>query len=211
MHGGGLRGKRRYLAGVLVPLLAPGIVAAVLGSILPHGTFQLSLDRQYIVAQQKDGRATILLRADALPAESSLAPGLFYNTQRFRGFALSPDELVIAFSTVGHHAMVGLCTLSTKAIQELAMVYEGDAGDLHWSPNSRFLAYEILPASGYHQLRVYDLKQRKHLALGINRLENPVDTSFVRWACGGGQLIFVVHEVGTGRWVTKQLELPTGN
>jgi hypothetical protein len=116
-----------------------------------------------------------------LPTESTLAPGLSYHPQRFELVHVSPDGRYAAFSTVGHHNLIGLLDLATMAVREIDLVTEGDVVAFHWAADGRTLAYDYVPASGYRWVKGYDIESGKGLVVPRTERNSAIHLTFVGW------------------------------
>lgn len=172
--------RRRYSDQIIRPAGALFLGCCLMaGSPSPHA--QLSEDQRRIIVSSPAQASQFILRLEDLPAESTIASGLTYATKQFGLVQVSPDGRRAAFSTMGHHSMVGLVNLQTEKLTEIDLIAEGDVLALHWSPDSRFMAYEILPASGYRRVKVYDAQTMSARPLDVPEGDPRVHVAFQGW------------------------------
>ena len=142
---------------------------------------ELSSDRQVLLVRSGRQTPPARLTVRDLPTESMIAPGLFFRPQGFDHVRLSPDGRHAAFSTVDHHTLVGLLDLSTMAIQEIDVITEGEVSAFHWRGDSRMLAYDYLPASGYRRVKAYDIQAGESLFVPRDEGRAALHIRFEAW------------------------------
>jgi hypothetical protein len=132
-----------------------------------------------------------------LPTESSVAPGLFYQPERFGLSDISPDGRQVAFSVQGHHSMVGLLDLERKQAKEIDLVTEGEVLAFHWTPDSLMLVYEIRPASGYQRVKAYDLATAARRTISLLEGTPAANVTFLGWGVSARELRLAVTDAQT--------------
>lgn len=173
---------RRYPHGLLGLLLIGGfLLACAVPSIPAYPSVQVSADRQAILVMTDRGAISSRLPLHRLPTESTIAPGLSYGSQRFEQIRASPDGRYAAFSTAGHHDLIGLLDLATMAVREIDVVSEGDVMALHWATDSRTLVYDYVPANGYRRVKGYDIQSGNGLIVPRTPGHSAVHVAFEGW------------------------------
>lgn len=168
--------------GTLGLLLIGGfLLACATPSIPAYPSVQLADDRQTILVIPSRGETTSRLSLQSLPTESMIAPGLSYGSQRFELIRVSPDGRYTAFSTAGHHDLIGLLDLATMAVREIDVVSEGDVMALHWAADGRTLVYDYVPANGYRRVKGYDIQSGKGLIVPRTPGNSAVHVTFESW------------------------------
>ncbi|HEY5932957.1 MAG TPA: hypothetical protein VIT63_08565 [Nitrospira sp.] len=176
-----LRAGRRTRSTVGLLLVGGLLLACSAPPISTHPSVRLAPDRQAILLVPSDRTASSQLLLQSLPTESTLAPGLSYRSQRFELVRASPDGRHAAFSTAGHHNLVGLLDLATMAVREIDIVTEGDVMAFHWAADGRTLAYDYLPASGYRRVRGYDIETGEGLIVPRMERNSAGHVTFESW------------------------------
>jgi hypothetical protein len=168
---------------------------------------ELSSSRQALLVTSEHQAPPTQLTLQSLPTESTIAPGLFFRPQRFDQVRLSPDGRYAAFSTVDHHALVGLLDLATMAVREIGVITEGEVIAFHWSADSRTLAYDYRPASGYQLVKAYDVRSGKGLVVPRLGGGSSVHITFEKWGSQPGELVLSVTDVQSNRRQTDTITL----
>ncbi len=185
-----------------IDILAIGISLLACGPprLSASSSVALAPDRKALLVTSANPTAAARLTLQSLPTESTTAPGLFFRPERFELVHTSPDGRYAAFSTAGHHSLVGLLPLETMAVREIDMVTEGEVVAFHWAADSRLLVYEYLPASGYRRVKAYDVQSSEHLV--VPRLDGKSSThiTFDGWGQNERELIVTMTDIrSTGR------------
>ena len=181
---------RRHHHGSRGLLLVGGfLLACAVPSISAYPSVQLTADRQTIVVIPARGEISSRLPLQKLPTESTIAPGLSYGSQRFEQIRASPDGRYAAFSTAGHHNLIGLLDLATMAVREIDVVSEGDVMDLHWAADGRALVYDYVPATGYRRVKGYDIQSGKGLIVPRTPRNSAVHVAFEGWGPGPHEVL----------------------
>lgn len=188
---------------------------AISGFLLACGTqpipsvssVELSSDRQALLVTCKHQATCSHVTLQRLPAESTIAPGLYFNPQQFDQVRLSPDGRYAAFSTVGHHSLVGLLDLATMVVREIDIITEGEVMAFHWAVDSRTLAYDYLPASGYRRVRAYDAQLGEALAVPRIGGNSTVHITVEKWGEQPGELVLSVTDMRSNRRWTDTINL----
>ena len=177
-----LSAARRCSHGPLGLLLVGGfLLACATPSIPAYPSVQLAADRQAILVISSRGAIPSRLSLQGLPTESTIAPGLSYGSQRFELARTSPDGRYAAFSTAGHHDLIGLLDLATMAVLEIDVVSEGDVMALHWAADGRTLVYDYVPANGYRRVKGYDIQSGIGLIVPRTQRNSAVHVMFEGW------------------------------
>jgi hypothetical protein len=142
-----------------------------------------------------------------LPAESTIAPGLYFRPKRFGLVRVSPDGRFAAFSTVDHHTLVGLLNLTTMAVQEVDVVTEGEVLSFHWAPDGHTLIYDYLPASGYQRVRGYDVKSGEGLVVPRTEYRPATHLAFEQWGPQPREVILSTRDRRTDEPKTTTVRL----
>jgi hypothetical protein len=167
---------------------------------------QLAPDQQAILVIPSDRATSSQLPLQRLPTESTLAPGLFFRPQRFDQLLLSPDGRYAAFSTAGHHNLIGLLDLAAMAVREIDVVTEGDVAAFHWAADGRTLAYDYVPASGYRRVKGYDLESGERIVVPRTERTSASHVTFESW---GPRPHEVILRVTDGRSNERRTETVT--
>lgn len=200
-------GDRHCLRSTAALLLVGSFVLAC--GAHPRSTYpsvQLAPDRQSILVIRSDRAMPSQLPLEHLPAESTLAPGLYYHPQRFELVRVSPDGRYAAFSTAGHHSLIGLLDLATMAVQEMDVVTEGDVIAFHWTADGRALAYDYIPAGGYRRVKGYDVESRQGLVMPRKDGDSAIHVTFESW---GPRPHEVILQVTDGHGNERRIETVT--
>jgi dipeptidyl aminopeptidase/acylaminoacyl peptidase len=80
--------------------------------------------------------------------------------------AWSPDGRSIAFSTVGHTGLIGICDTSGENLSLVGFNYEGGFGRVAWAPTGNAIAAESFPASGTDHVVIRDTTSGKTADVG---------------------------------------------
>ncbi len=174
--------------------------------ISAYPTVRLAPDRQAILVIPSNRTTPSQLLLQSLPTESTLAPGLFYHPQRFELVCVSPDGRYAAFSTAGHHNLVGILDLASMAVREIDVITEGDVMAFHWATNSQALAYDYIPASGYRRVKGYDIESGEGLIVPRTERNSAIHVTFESW---GPLRHEVILRVTDGRSNERRIETVT--
>jgi len=177
---------------VLVPIVLWFVClnACAISSGQRLGGVRIAPDGRAVVGQTGDETVTVVTLAD-LPVDSSLAEGLSYETRRFRTATASPTGRHIAFSTEGQHAMIGLKDLRSGRTREVHLVFDGDGGNIYWSPDGEWFAYELVSASGIGDLRLYHPGTQRHVPVPGADSGGAVERRFREWTRSGELVVSV--------------------
>ncbi|NJL16245.1 MAG: hypothetical protein HC938_02670 [Nitrospira sp.] len=134
----------------------------------------------------------------------------FFRPQRFALVLLSPDGRYAAFSTEDHHTLIGVLDLHTMAVREIDVITEGEVIAFHWSGDSRLLAYEYLPASGYRRVKAYDIQTGKSLVVPRNDGQTVLHITFEAWGSQPQDVVLSVLNVRTNERRTNTVTLTPG-
>lgn len=189
-------------------LLAMGFLLAC--SAQPISTYpsvQLTPDRQAILVIHSNPVTPSQLSLQSLPSESTLAPGLSYHPQRFELVRVSPDGRYAAFSTAGHHNLIGLLDLAVMAVREIDVVTEGDVLAFHWTADGRTLAYDYVPASGYRRVKGYDIESGEGLIAPLRERHSAIHITFGKWGPQPREVILSVVDVRRNERRTETVTL----
>jgi len=187
--------------------ISGALLACTTQSIPSYPSVQLTPDGQALVVTPHNQSTRSLLSIQSLPAESTIAPSLFFRPQRFAQVLLSPDGRHAAFSTEDHHTLVGLLDLATMAVREIDVITEGEVVAFHWSDDSRMLAYDYLPASGYRRVKAYDVQSAE--SLGVPQLSggSAVHITFEKWGSQPREVILSVTDIHKNTRQTNTIKL----
>lgn len=177
-------------------LLVGGLLLACSAQPLSaYHSVQLTLDQQAILVRPSNRETPFQLLLKNLPTESSLAPGLSYNPQRFELVRVSPDGRHAAFSTVDHHVLVGLLDLATMKVREIDVITEGDMVAFHWTTDGRTLVYEYIPSSGYRRVKGYDIESGESLVVPCTEPKSAIHVTFENWGPRPHEVILRVTDI----------------
>lgn len=174
------------IAGILLACGAPHVSASA--------SVALASNRQAILVTSTNQAAPSQFTLQSLPTESAIAPGLFFRPQRFDQVRLSPDGRYAAFSTSGHHTLVGVLDLASMAVREIGVITEGEVMVFHWAADSRTLVYDYLPASGYRRVKGYDMKSGERLVVSRIDGKSAVHIMFEDWGSRQHEVILRVTD-----------------
>ena len=183
------------------------LLACATQNIPSYPSIQLAPDGRAILVTPHNQSARSLFSLQNLPAESTIAPGLLFRPQRFVQALLSPDGRHAAFSTEDHHTLVGVLDLATMAVREIDVITEGEVVAFHWSDDSRMLAYDYLPASGYRRVKAYDVQSAE--SLGVPQLSggSAVHITFEKWGSQPREVILSVTDIHKNTRQTNTIKL----
>ena len=201
-------GSARSCSALGLLLLVGGLLLACgARPISAYPTVQLAPDRQAILVIPSDRTTSSQLPLQSLPTESTLAPGLFYHPQRFELVGVSPDGRYAAFSTAGHHNLIGLLDLTAMAVREIDVVTEGDVVAFHWAADGRTLAYDYLPASGYRRVKGYDIESGEGLVVPRTERNSAIHVTFESWGPRRHEVILRVTDLRSNEHRTETVTL----
>jgi hypothetical protein len=179
-------------------LAISGILLACATERIPsYPSIQLAPDRQALLVTFPNQSTLPPFTLQNLPAESTIAPGLFFRPQRFAQVLLSPDRRHVAFSTEDHHTLVGLLDLTTMAVQEIDIISEGEVVAFHWSDDSRTLAYDYLPAGGYRRVKAYDIQTGESLFVPRDEGKVALHITFEAWGSQPRDVLLSILDIRT--------------
>lgn len=167
----------------------------------------LSPDRQALLVTSASQALPAHLTLQNLPSESTITPGLFFHPQRFDQIRLSPNGQHAAFSTVGHHVLVGLLHPATMNVKEIDVITEGDVVAFHWAADSRTLVYDYIPASGYRWVKGYDLESGEHLVVSRIVRNSAMHVVFESWGPRPHEVILGVTDKRSNKRRTETVTL----
>lgn len=199
----GSRQRNWFTLGILA-------IGGVLLACATQSTIQLTPDKQALLVTPPNQSALSAFTLGNLPAESTIAPGLFFRPQRFALVLLSPDGRHAAFSTEDHHTLIGVLDLHTMAVREIDVITEGEVVAFHWSGDSRLLAYEYLPANGYRRVKAYDIQTGKSLVVPRNDGQTVLHITFEAWGSQPRDVVLSVLNVRTNERRTNTVTLTPG-
>jgi hypothetical protein len=200
------RAVRRCPSFLLGLLLVWDLLACGAQPISAFPSVDVTPDRQTILVIPSNRATPSRLSLQSLPTESTLAPGLFYHSQRFELVRVSPDGRYAAFSAAGHHNLIGLLHLATMTVREIDLLMEGDVVAFHWAADGRTLAYDYLPASGYRRVKGYDIESGEGLVIPRTERNSATHVTFESW---GPRLHEVILGVTDGRTNERWTETVT--
>ena len=183
------------------------VLACGAQTLSPYPSVDLAPDREALLLTSADQSSPSRFTVQHLPIESTIAPGLYFHPQRFDVVRVSPNRQYAAFSTAGHHTLVGLLNLTTVVAQELDVLTEGDVLAFHWSVDSRILAYDYLPASGYRRVKAYDVHSGQRLVVPQIETRSTVHITFEKWGSQPHEVILSVTDTRSNTHQTKTIEL----
>lgn len=183
--------------------ISGALLACTTQSIPSYPSVQLTPDGQAILVTPHNQSAFSQFTLQNLPVESTIAPGLSFRPQRFVQVLLSPDGRHAAFSTEDHHTLVGLLDLATMAVREIDVITEGEVVAFHWSDDSRMLAYDYLPASGYRRVKAYDLQTGERLFVPRVEGRAALHIAFEAWGPQPGEVVLSVLDIHTNERQTN--------
>lgn len=172
-----------------------------------YPTVRLAPDRQAILVIPSNRTTPSQLLLKSLPTESMLAPGLSYHPQRFELVRVSPDGRYAAFSTAGHHTLVGILDLASMAVREIDVITEGDVMAFHWATDSRALAYDYIPASGYRRVKGYDIESGEGLVVPRTERNSAIHVTFESWGPLRHEVILRVTDIRSSEHRTETVTL----
>jgi len=115
-----------------------------------------SAENRAITVHKSDGSVETVLTIAQLPEELEQLP-IGLGNQSFADVALSPDGRVVGFAVKGHVGWAGLLDLTTRSVRPVLLVAEGSVDRLlGWSPDGRYLAVQVTPASGFKSIKIID-------------------------------------------------------
>ncbi len=206
-----MSGDRQSNWSTLGILAISGVLLACATQNIPsYPTVQLTPDGQAILVTPHNQSARSPFTLQNLPAESTITPGLLFHPQRFAQVLLSPDGRHAAFSTEDHHTLVGVLDLATMAVREIDVITEGEVVAFHWSGDSRLLAYDYLPASGYRRVKAYDIQTGESLIAPRNEGQTVLHITFEAWGSQPRDLVLSVLNVRTNERRTNTVTLRPG-
>ncbi|MGE0643944.1 MAG: hypothetical protein AB7P24_09745 [Nitrospira sp.] len=168
-------------------------------SLSAFPSVDLSSDRQVLLVTSTGQAPPARVRLQDLPSGSTIAPGIFFRPQGFDHVRLSPDRRHAAFSTVDHHALIGLLDVATMVIQEIDVITEGEVSAFHWSADSQTLVCDYTPASGYRRVKAYDVETGADLVVSHNEGKAATHISFKSWGPQPREVILSVTDVRTNK------------
>ncbi|MBX3329960.1 MAG: hypothetical protein KF722_06140 [Nitrospira sp.] len=201
------RAGRRTRSTVGLLLVGSLLLACNAPLISDYPSVHLAPDRQAILVLPSDRTTPSRLPLQSLPTESTLAPGLFYHPQRFELVRVSPDGRYAAFSAAGHHNLIGLLDLATMTVREIDFLTEGDVAAFHWAADGRTLAYDYLPASGYHRVKGYDIGSGKGLVMPHTERNSATHVTFESWGSRPHEIILRITDGGSKELRTETVTL----
>ena len=158
---------------------------------------ELTQDRHALLVTSANSATPAHVALQSLPTESTLVPGLFYRPERFDLVQASPDGRYAAFSSAGHHTLIGLLDLATLAVREIDVVTEGDVVAFHWAADGRTLAYDFIPAGGYRRVKGYDVESGKGLVVPRTDRQSAIHVTFEKWGANPREVVLSVTDAGS--------------
>ena len=198
---------RRTRSALGLLLIGGFVLACGAKPISAYPSVQLTPDRQAILVIPSDRTTPSQLPLQSLPTESTVAPGLSYHPQRFELVRVSPDGRYAVFSAAGHHNLIGLLDLATMAVREIDLVTEADVIAFHWAADSRTLAYDYLPASGYRRVKGYDIESGEGLFVPRTKHNSTTHVTFESWGPGLHEIILCVTDIRSHECRTETVTL----
>lgn len=83
------------------------------------------------------------------------------------------------------------------AVREIDVITEGEVLGFHWAIDSRTLAYDYLPASGYRRVKAHDVQSRERLLVPRMEGSSGRHITFERWGPQPREVILSVTDVRT--------------
>lgn len=203
-----MSGNRQRNGLTLCILAISGILLACATQGIPsYPSIQLAPDRRALLVTPHNKSALSQFTLQNLPAESTIAPGLFFRPQRFAQVLLSPDRRHAVFSTEDHHTFVGVLDLAALAVREIDVITEGDVLTFHWSADSRTLAYDYLPASGYRRVKAYDIQTGESLFVPRDEGKAALHITFEAWGSQPRDVVLSILDIRTNKRQTNTVTL----
>lgn len=192
-----------------IDILAIGSLLLACGAprLSASSSVELAPDRKALLVTSTNPAIVARLTLERLPTESTTAPGLSFRPERFDLVHASPDGRYAAFSTAGHHSLVGLLNLVTMAVREIDVVTEGEVVAFHWATDSRLLVYENLPASGYRGVKAYDVQSSEHLVVPRLGGKSPSHITFEGWGKHARELVLIMTDIRSNERETTAVTL----
>jgi hypothetical protein len=159
------------------PIAAPEHYSMPAGGEKERPTFACisGKDRGASISINRRGSVETVLSLNQLPTAIEGVPAGLAN-ERFRGALLSPDGYVVGFAVAGHVDWVGTLDLRTRTVFAILPVPAGSADTiLAWSPDSRFLAVAVTPASGLRAIKIIDSLSRQVFATAFDEAPQAYD------------------------------------
>jgi WD40 repeat protein len=200
-------GCRRSCSTLSILAISGLLLACGVQHFLASPSVEFASNRQALLVTSTNQTPPAQLTLQNLPTESTIAPGLFFHPQRFDQVRLSPDGQRVAFSTVDHHALVGLLDLATMAVREIGVITEGEVVAFHWSVDGRTLAYDYLPASGYRRVKAYDIQSGETLVVPRSEGGSAVHVRFEQWGSQSREITLSVTDIRSNERQTDTIKL----
>ena len=202
-----IRTGRHTLSTIALLLVGNLLLACSAPPISAYPSVQLTPDRQAILVIPSDRTTPSQLPLQSFPTESTLAPGLSYHPQRFELIRVSPNGRYAVFSAAGHHNLIGLLDLETMVVREVDLLTEGDVVAFHWAADGRTLAYDYLPASGYHQVKGYDIESGEGLVVPRTERHSAAHITFDGWGPRPHEIILRITDIRSNERRTETVTL----
>ncbi|MDH4085028.1 MAG: hypothetical protein OEV99_16375 [Nitrospira sp.] len=91
------------------------------------------------------------------------------------------------------------------AVREIDVITEGDVMAFHWAVDSRMLAYDYLPASGYHRVKTYDIQTGESLFVPRDEGQTAIHITFEAWGSQPRDVVLSVLDLRTDERQTNTL------
>lgn len=151
-------------------------------------------DATRITATEVPFQPKVLLAIGQLPKHIPPHPALLLENRSFTYVTLSPDEKALAFCVKGkEHQWTGLLDLPSSQIKPLALTFEGEAANPHFSEDGRYLTLEERRGPA-QLLEVFDLKGQSQCRLsGRKARDKFLNFSQSWWSPEGDRIYFKVE------------------
>jgi len=160
----------------------------------------LSQDKKSVILTNHfDKTRKEILNITKLPKKSTVDPDFGFSNHTFNDASLSPQHDFVAFSVHGVHDWIGLYNIKNEDITDIDSFSVAIPGNILWSPNNRFFAIEILPASGYKTIGIYDIKLKKALETPYEQrvAQEQLDVTKPQWSRDGSTLSVILSDPST--------------
>ena len=93
------------------------------------------------------------------------------------------------------------------AVREIDVITEGEVLGFHWAIDSRTLAYDYLPASGYRRVKAYDIQTGESLVVPRNEGQTVLHITFEAWGSQPRDAVLSLLDIRTNNRQTSTVTL----